>query len=123
MGGGIGRENGRRVRGRAVRAPVMLVPSHTLKGLTHTSLPLHRVHTEWRLPISGVHPSMMEKSARAGEGGGARPPPFSKIAVCDPAERADTLPLIHLYSLPLCVYSVVDRLRLPPPPLCFINCE
>jgi hypothetical protein len=39
----------------------------------------HRVHTEWRLPISGVHPIMMEKPALAGEGGGARPPPFSLL--------------------------------------------
>jgi hypothetical protein len=29
----------------------------------------HRVHTEWQLPISGVHPIMMEKSALADEGG------------------------------------------------------
>ncbi len=41
---------------------------------------IHRVHTEWRLPISGVHPIMMEKSALAGEGGGVRrPPPFSLL--------------------------------------------
>ncbi len=32
-----------------------------------------RVHTEWRLPISGVHPIMMEKSTLASEGGGAHP--------------------------------------------------
>jgi hypothetical protein len=28
-----------------------------------------RVHTEWRLPISDIHPIIMEKSALAGEGG------------------------------------------------------
>ncbi len=49
------------------------------------SLPLdfrcfdHRVHTEWRLPISGVHPLMMEKSALAGESGDARPTPCSLL--------------------------------------------
>jgi hypothetical protein len=37
----------------------------------------HRVQTEWRYPISGVHPIMMEKSALAVEGGDACPPPFS----------------------------------------------
>jgi hypothetical protein len=39
----------------------------------------HRVHTEWRLPISGVHPMMMEKSALDGESGDARPTPFSLV--------------------------------------------
>ena len=33
-----------------------------------------RVHTEWRLPISGGHPIMMEKSALA-EGWGCTPIP------------------------------------------------
>jgi hypothetical protein len=53
----------------------------------------------------------MEKSALAGEGGGARPSPFTlftitykKVAVCAPVERADTLPLFHFY---LYMYSVV----------------
>jgi hypothetical protein len=42
----------------------------------------HRVHTEWRLPISGVHPIMMEKSALAGEGGGGcTPTPFQPINI------------------------------------------
>ena len=45
-----------------------------------------------QLPISGVHPIMMEKSVLAGEGGGASPPPFSLFfAVYVPAERANTL--------------------------------
>jgi hypothetical protein len=34
-------------------------------------------HTEWQRPFSGVHSIMMEKLAQAGEGGGARPPPFT----------------------------------------------
>ncbi len=67
---------------------------------------LHRVNTEWRLPISDAHPIMMEKSALAGEGKGCTPNPFQpititcKVAVYAPAERADTLPLFHLY--PMC---------------------
>ncbi len=68
----------------------------------------HRVHTEWRLPILAypVHPIMMEKSALADEGGRCTPTPsypitFTyKVAVYAPAERADTLPLFHLY--PIC---------------------
>jgi hypothetical protein len=44
--------------------------------------PEHCLNTEWRLPISGVpvHPIIMEKSVHHA-----------------PAERADTLPLFHLY--------------------------
>jgi hypothetical protein len=63
------------------------------------------VHTGWRLPISGVHPIMMEKSALAGEGWRYTPTPFQpitityKVAVYAPAERADTLPLFHLYPI------------------------
>ena len=34
-------------------------------------------YTEWQWPLSGVHSIMMVKSAHPGEGGGARPPPFS----------------------------------------------
>jgi len=58
-----------------------------------------RVHTEWQFP----HSIMMEKLALAGEGGDVRPPPFAlftityKVAVYAPAERADTLPVFHLY--------------------------
>jgi hypothetical protein len=46
----------------------------------------------------------MEKLAQAGEGGGARPPPFTKltitykVAVYAPAEWADALTLFHLYQ-------------------------
>jgi hypothetical protein len=63
----------------------------------------HRVHTEWQRPLSDVHSIIMEKLAQSGEGGGASPPPFNlftipyKVAVYAPAERADTLPLFHLY--------------------------
>ncbi len=45
---------------------------------------------------------MRVKLALAGEGGGARPPPFitftitSKVAMYAPAEWADTLTLFHL---------------------------
>jgi hypothetical protein len=59
---------------------------------------------EWKLPISGLHSIMMEKSALAGEGGGCTPLPFhssnphvQSFAVYTPAERADTLNLFHLY--------------------------
>jgi hypothetical protein len=38
-----------------------------------------RVHTEWRLPMSDVHPIMMEKSALAGEGGGDVGPPLFSL--------------------------------------------
>jgi len=38
--------------------------------------PNHRVHTEWQCPISSVHPTMMEKSALAGEDGGCTPSLF-----------------------------------------------
>jgi hypothetical protein len=46
---------------------------------------------------------MREKSAQPGEGGDARPPPFTisiltyKVVVYAPAERADTLLLFLLY--------------------------
>ncbi len=59
---------------------------------------------------SRVHSIMMEKLAKADEGRGACPPPFTlftitnKVAVYAPAERADTLTLFHLYSY---MYSVV----------------
>ncbi len=74
-------------------------------------IPGHRVRIKWQWPISGVHSIMMEKSALAGEGVRVtRPPPFTpftityNVAMYVPAERADTLPLFHLY---LYMYSVV----------------
>ncbi len=68
----------------------------------------HRVHTEWQLPISGVHSIMMENVAQSGEGEGSRPPPFTLVTIMykGPAERTDTLPLFHLYPY---MYSVVWR--------------
>jgi hypothetical protein len=72
------------------------------------NVPALRVHTEWRLPISVVHPILMEKSALAGEGGGCTPTPFQpnsityKVAVYASDERADTLPLFHRYPIPVC---------------------
>jgi hypothetical protein len=63
-----------------------------------------RVHKEWQLPIMAY--LQMKKSSLAGEGGGCKTNPISpftlftitcKVAVDVPAERADTLPLFHLY--------------------------
>jgi hypothetical protein len=55
-----------------------------------------------KLPDLAVHSVMRVNLSQAGEGGGARPPPFitftitSKVAVYAPAELADTLTLFHL---------------------------
>jgi hypothetical protein len=72
--------------------PLLLQGGKTLVDVT--------TDTEWRLPISGVHPFMMEKSALAGEGGGCTPTPFQPITITykvyAPAEWADTLILFHL---------------------------
>ncbi len=52
----------------------------------------------------------VEKLAQAEECGGARPPPFTLFAITfevakyTRVERADTLPLFHLYSY---IYSLV----------------
>jgi hypothetical protein len=87
-------------------------------------------HTEWQLPISGVHSIMMEKSAQPDKRGvgGAHPPPFTlvtityKVVLYAPAEWADTLPLFHFYPLyvvccashpALCIYS--QRVADPDP--------
>ncbi len=73
----------------------------------------HRVHSEWRWQISGVHPIWMEKSALVGEGRGCTPTPFHpftityKVAGYAPAERADTLPVFHLY--PMCTLWLRQR--------------
>ncbi len=80
--------------------PAAFVHKRTLSPATDI---LHRVHTEWRLPISGVHPIMMEKSALAGESGGCTPTHFQhttityEVAVYAPAEGADPLPLFHYF--------------------------
>jgi hypothetical protein len=60
---------------------------------------------------------MRVKLAHAGEGGGARPPPFitftitSKVAVYAPAEWADTLTLFisskNMYSVDLTIAACV----------------
>jgi hypothetical protein len=70
----------------------------------------HRVRTEWKWPIFGVHSIMMEKSAPPGERGGvARPPPFTisaityEVVVYTRAERADKHP--YFYSTHICPLS------------------
>ncbi len=76
--------------------------------------PLHRVHTEWQSPLSGVHSIMMEKLAWPGEGGEctAHPPSFTifiitfKVVVYASAERADMY-IILLFLLYPYMYSVV----------------
>jgi hypothetical protein len=39
----------------------------------------HRVHTEWQMPLSGVHSIMIQKLAQAGEGIGCTPTSFHYI--------------------------------------------
>ncbi len=51
----------------------------TISGCLSTK---SKAHSEWQLPIFGVHSIMMEKSSLAGEGGGgegARPPHFTLL--------------------------------------------
>ncbi len=76
---------------------------------------VHRVHTEWQWPLSGVHPISMEKLAQPGEGGVCTSTPFHCIyhhvescGVCS-AQRPDTLPLFLLYPY---MYSVVSSAAL-----------
>ncbi len=75
----------------------------------------HRVHTEWQLPLSGVHSIIMEKLSQPGEGGGCSPPPFTisnityKVVVYAPAERADILPLFQLYPCMNSVFTTIPR--------------
>ncbi len=74
--------------------------------------PLHRVHTEWQLPLSGVHTILMEKLARPGEGGECTPTFFhyiyQHVQSCGVRSswegRSDTLPLFILYPY---MYSMV----------------
>jgi hypothetical protein len=67
-----------------------------------------RVQINWQWPLFDVHSIMMIKSAQSGEGGGARPSPFtlstiaSKVVVYALAERANTLLLFLLYHFLLC---------------------
>ncbi len=75
----------------------------------------HRVHTEWQLPLSGVHSNMMEKLAQPGEGGGCTSIPIHyiytityKVEVYAPAEWAGPLPLFLLLLYPY-MFSVVTH--------------
>ncbi len=63
-----------------------------------------RVDTEWQRPLSGMHSTMMEKFAQAGEGGGCRPTPchysYHQVQSCSVRSSwvGDTLTLFHLYQ-------------------------
>ncbi len=105
---------GRRCSRPASRAS--LRPSPAPVPLTEQSSSLqvtgYKVHTEWRYPISGVHPIMMEKSALAVEGGSARQPPFHNIyyhiqscSVRVRSGREGRYILFHLY--PICTLRLV----------------
>jgi hypothetical protein len=89
--------------------------SRNLKGVCDINTsggPSHRVHTEWQWSISSVHSIMMGKIS--GGGWGCTPTPsqsfFHHAQSCSVryalAERADTLPVFHLYPYVLCVPSV-----------------
>ncbi len=39
------------------------------------------IHTEWQRPLFGVHSIMMDYLVQPGEGGGARPPPFTLFTI------------------------------------------
>jgi hypothetical protein len=66
--------------------------------------------------LSGVHSIMKEKLAQLVRVGGARPPRYHHLQSCSvpyaSAERADTLPLFHLYSY---MYSVNPTTETVPP--------
>ncbi len=73
-------------------------------------------YTEWRLPVSGVHPMipiMMEKSALAGEGGGCTPTFASLFPSCTKLQCTlllrGQIPTLSISSLPY-VYSVFKAL-------------
>jgi hypothetical protein len=79
--------------------------------------------------LSGGLSIMMEKLAQNGEGGGARPPPFTisvityKVVMNARAERADLLPLFliypYTYTLTPCSIHLIlqspnfERLKVP----------
>jgi hypothetical protein len=76
---------------------------YMIAHIDFTGLPdghMHRVHTDWQWPLSGVHSIMMEKSAQLGEDWGVHADPLSLYSIYHhvqrvvyaPAERADTLP-------------------------------
>ncbi len=84
------------------------------------------IHTEWRFSISGVHPIMMEKSALAGEGGGAlhAPPPFyssyHNVQSCSVVVRSCWegwyVHSLFFISTPICTLWVVEsEVTLSPP--------
>jgi hypothetical protein len=76
-------------------------------------------YTDWQRPLSGIHSIMMEKSARAGGGGGCMPTPFHyvyyNVKSCGARSSWEgrytppisSLPLYVLYSLNLCLGSRV----------------
>jgi hypothetical protein len=65
----------------------------------------HRVHPEWRLPISGVHPII----SSGWWGWGCTPTPFQPIAITyAPAERSHTLSACHLYAVCALWFSLCD---------------
>jgi hypothetical protein len=74
----------------------------------------HRVHTELQWPISDVHSIVMEKAALAGEGGGARPPPFilsssrTKLQ-CTLQLRGQILPLYFISTPIRTLWSEVSK--------------
>ncbi len=76
-------------------------------------------HTEWQRPLSGVHSILIEKLA--GEGGGCTPTPLTlftityKVALYAPAQRTDTLTLLHLYSYVLCGLESRSNIYSPTP--------
>jgi hypothetical protein len=84
-------------------SPTPLSTSHYLSQyFSVAGRAYHRVHTEWQLPISGVHSFMTEKSALAGEGEGCTSIPFHYVfrlftIMYKVAMYADTLALFHLY--------------------------
>jgi hypothetical protein len=63
------------------------VPQSTYRGRVE----IWEVHTVWQRPLYGVYTIMMGKLAKDGDGGDARPPPFTlftimfKVAVDSPA--------------------------------------
>ncbi len=83
----------------------------------------HIVHTEWQLPLSCIHSITMEKSAQPGDGGGARPLPFTistityKVVVYA-SEGTYTPPISTLPLYRLCDFDHGERLYLYTMSLC-----
>ncbi len=77
-------------------------------------------YTDWQWPLSGVQSIMIEKSAHSGEGGDARPPPFTPYLLYHHEQSCGVrsswegryTPLIsHPPLYVICSWN-------PPPPLC-----